>query len=116
MSRLEELIQQYCPDGVEYKRLGDIATLIRGGNFQKKDFTDSGVPCIHYGQIYTHFGIHTTSTLKYISPDVASKSKIAKTNDIVMAITSENVEDVGAHNVADGNICVFLKRRRYRGK
>lgn len=80
---------------VEWKKLGDIATLIRGGNFQKKDFTDSGVPCIHYGQIYTHFGIHTTSTLKYISPDVASKSKIAKTNDIVMAITSENVEDVG---------------------
>lgn len=80
---------------VEWKKLGEIATLIRGGNFQKKDFTDSGVPCIHYGQIYTHFGIHTTSTLKYISPDVASKSKIAKTNDIVMAITSENVEDVG---------------------
>ena len=80
---------------IEWKKLGEIATLIRGGNFQKKDFTDSGVPCIHYGQIYTHFGIHTTSTLKYISPDVASKSKIAKTNDIVMAITSENVEDVG---------------------
>ena len=80
---------------VEWKKLAEIATLIRGGNFQKKDFTDSGVPCIHYGQIYTHFGIHTTSTLKYISPDVASKSKIAKTNDIVMAITSENVEDVG---------------------
>ena len=95
MSKLEELIQQYCPDGVEYKRLGDIATLIRGGNFQKKDFTDSGVPCIHYGQIYTHFGIHTTSTIKYISPEVARKSKIAKTNDIIMAITSENVEDVG---------------------
>ena len=60
MSRLEELIQQYCPNGVEYKKLGDIATLTRGGNFQKKDFTDSGVPCIHYGQIYTHYGIHTT--------------------------------------------------------
>lgn len=23
MSKLEELIQQYCPDGVEYKPLGD---------------------------------------------------------------------------------------------
>ena len=80
---------------IEWKRLGDVATLIRGGNFQKKDFTEIGVPCIHYGQIYTHFGIHTTSTIKYISPEVASKSKIAKTNDIVMAITSENVDDVG---------------------
>lgn len=26
MSRLEELIAELCPDGVEYKRLGDIAT------------------------------------------------------------------------------------------
>lgn len=31
MSRLEELIQQLCPDGVEYKALGDIAVDIFGG-------------------------------------------------------------------------------------
>lgn len=24
MSKLDDLIKQYCPDGVEYKRLGDI--------------------------------------------------------------------------------------------
>ena len=27
MSKLEELIQQLCPDGVEYKRLGDVLTI-----------------------------------------------------------------------------------------
>ena len=26
MSRLEELIQELCPDGVKYKKLGEIAT------------------------------------------------------------------------------------------
>lgn len=26
MSKLKELIAELCPDGVEYKRLGDIAT------------------------------------------------------------------------------------------
>lgn len=36
MSKLEELIKELCPNGVEYKRLGDIATITRGGNFQKK--------------------------------------------------------------------------------
>ena len=36
MSKLDELIKKYCPDGVEYKKLGDIATISRGGNFQKK--------------------------------------------------------------------------------
>ena len=27
MSRLEELIQQYCPDGVEYKKLGEVCDI-----------------------------------------------------------------------------------------
>ena len=44
--------------------------------------------------MYTHFGIYTTEALKCISKDVAKKSKMAVKNDIVMAVTSENVEDV----------------------
>lgn len=84
---------QYVFD-VVFVKLSDIATITRGGNFQKKDFIDTGVPCIHYGQMYTHFGIYATEPLKYISEDVAKKSKIAVKNDIVMAVTSENVEDV----------------------
>ena len=44
--------------------------------------------------MYTHFGIYTTEDLKCISEDVAKKSKMAVKNDIVMAVTSENVEDV----------------------
>lgn len=36
MSRLDELIEELCPNGVEYKSLGEIATIARGGNFQKK--------------------------------------------------------------------------------
>ena len=80
--------------GVVFVNLSDIATITRGGNFQKKDFTHTGVPCIHYGQMYTHFGIYATETLKCISEEVAKKSKMAVKNDIVMAVTSENVEDV----------------------
>ena len=53
MSKLEELIAEFCPNGVSYKKLGEIATISRGGNLQKKDFCSDGVPCIHYGQIYT---------------------------------------------------------------
>jgi type I restriction enzyme S subunit len=72
----------------------DIATVTRGGNFQKKDFVESGKPCIHYGQMYTHFGIYAEKTIKYVSEDTFKKSKTALPNDIVMAVTSENVDDV----------------------
>ena len=74
--------------------LGEIATITRGGNFQKKDFVKEGLPCIHYGQMYTHFGVFADQTLTFVSADVFSKSKQAMPNDIVMAVTSENVEDV----------------------
>ena len=81
-------------DSVRRVKLSEIATIIRGGNFQKKDFKENGFPCIHYGQMYTHFGISADKTLTFISDEVAAKSKIAEKNDIVMAVTSENVEDV----------------------
>ena len=74
--------------------LSDISTIVRGGNFQKKDFVEDGKPCIHYGQMYTHFGIYADTVLTHVPPDVFDKSKIAHKNDIVMAVTSENVEDV----------------------
>ena len=79
---------------VEYKKLGKVATISRGGNFQKKDFVSNGFPCIHYGQIYTKYGLYTDKVTTFISESTAKKSKIAKPNDIIMAVTSENVEDV----------------------
>ena len=75
-------------------KLGEFAVISRGGNFQKKDFVDNGLPCIHYGQIYTHYGTYADTTLTTINEEAYSKSKKAKKNDIVMAVTSENIEDV----------------------
>ncbi|MBR4005233.1 MAG: restriction endonuclease subunit S [Treponema sp.] len=94
MGKLDDLINKLCPGGVEYKKLGDFASVIRGGNFQKKDFVGNGRPCIHYGQMYTHFKNTTDKTLTFVSDSVFEKSKQAQPNDIVMAVTSENVEDV----------------------
>ena len=94
MSRIDELIAQLCPDGVEYKELREIGSVTRGGNFQKKHFVDQGIPCIHYGQIYTRYALHATETISFVSNETASKSKMAHPGDVVMAVTSENIEDV----------------------
>ena len=94
MSKLQELIRELCPDGVEYRKLGEIGTFTRGNGLQKKDFTESGVGCIHYGQIYTYYGTWAIKTITYCSPRLAKKLRIAHKGDIVIATTSENVEDV----------------------
>lgn len=75
-------------------RLGDIATISRGGTFQKKDFSSSGIPCIHYGQIHTYYGVSTDSTISYLRPEVGENQKKAVPNDVIMAVTSEDVDDV----------------------
>lgn len=79
---------------VKYVKLKEIAEIYRGGNFQKKDFTKNGKPCIHYGQIYTKYGKTANKTYTFVNDTVFEKSKQAGKNDIVMAVTSENIEDV----------------------
>ena len=68
--------------------------LIRGNGLQKKDFTETGVPAIHYGQIYTYYGTFATKTKSSVSAELAKKLKKAKYGDVLIAGTSENLKDV----------------------
>ena len=95
MNKLGNLIREFCPQGVERKRLGDIGVIVRGNGLQKKDFTESGVGCIHYGQIYTYYGTCAYKTKSFVSPELAEKLQKVNKGDLVIAVTSENVEDVG---------------------
>lgn len=92
VSFLEKLL-----DGVdvEWKALGSLGELVRGNGLQKKDFTEIGVPAIHYGQIYTYYGLSTIKTKSFISPDLAKQLKKVDKGDVVITNTSENLEDVG---------------------
>ncbi|MBJ6574379.1 restriction endonuclease subunit S [Enterobacter hormaechei] len=72
----------------------DVGEFIRGGSFQKKDFTKSGVGCIHYGQIFTHYGTYANKTKTFVSESLAQKCRKAKTGNLVIATTSENDDDV----------------------
>ena len=83
-------------------QLGAICDFTRGNGLQKKDFTEEGFPVIHYGQIYTRYGFSTKDTVSFTSQTVFDKLKKAQSNDIVMATTSENVEDVGKAVVWEG--------------
>lgn len=95
MSRIDELIEQLCPDGVEYKTLGSIGKFYRGSSFQKKHFVVSGTPCIHYGQIHTRFDISTDHVVSYLDESFASKMKRASHGDLIIATTSEDDDAVG---------------------
>ena len=100
---------------VEWKKMSEVGTFIRGNGLQKKDFTEEGIGCIHYGQIYTRLNTFTDKTLTYCSEDVAKKLTPVHPGDLIIACTSENVEDVcksvawlGKEDiVTGGHACVF---------
>jgi len=94
MSRIEQLISQLCPDGVAFRELGEVGEFIRGSGIQKSDFVETGVGCIHYGQIHTYYGVWTNKTLSFISSDLAMRSRKAKKGDLVIATTSEDDANV----------------------
>lgn len=101
---------------IEWKKMGEIGTFIRGNGLQKKDFTESGVGCIHYGQIYTHYGTFATKTKSFVSEKLASKLLKIENGDIVLACTSENIEDVakavawlGKETIVTGGHSVVFK-------
>lgn len=88
--------------------LGAIGDIIRGNGLQKKDFQDAGVPCIHYGQIYTYYGIETEVAKSFVNIELSQKLKKAKNGDLIVATTSENIEDVGKALVWHGKdeVCI----------
>ena len=95
--------------------LGELGTFTRGNGLQKKDFTKEGIGCIHYGQIYTRFGAFADKTLTYVNRELASHLLQVEKGNLVIACTSENVEDIcksvawlGEENICTGgHACVF---------
>ncbi|MGV9606876.1 restriction endonuclease subunit S [Streptomyces sp. NPDC003631] len=75
--------------------LSEAGTLTRGRRFVKSDYVESGLGCIHYGQIYTDYGASATRTVTYLPESFRDSMRLAQSGDVIIAGTSENVEDVG---------------------
>ena len=109
---------------VEWLRIAEVGELVRGNGLQKSDFTESGVPAIHYGQIYTFYGNFTTETKSFVSPELAEKLRKVNKGDVVITNTSENLEDVGKallylgekQAVTGGHATIFRPGEKILGK
>jgi len=88
---LERLLEG---EAVEWKTLGEVGTFVRGTSFQKKHFVEKGIGCIHYGEIYTRYGLFAKKTISYLNEEIANKARKAAYGDLVIATTSENDDDV----------------------
>ena len=80
---------------VVWMKMSEIGTFIRGKRFVRTDIVNDGVPCIHYGDIYTYYGLYATKSKGMLKYDLASKMRYAQKNDVVIVAAGENKEDIG---------------------
>lgn len=104
MSKLEELIQKLCPNGVEYKTLGEIAVdIYRGAGITRDQVTNEGIPCVRYGEIYTTYGVWFDHCISHTDETRIASKKYFEHGDVLFAITGESVEDIAKSCVYIGN-------------
>lgn len=82
-------------EDVEWRSMEEIGEFIRGKRFTKADYVDDGIGAVHYGEIYTHYGVFAHETLSKVRGDMAASLRYAEPNDVVIAGVSETIEDVG---------------------
>ena len=105
---------------IEWKTMGEIGKFIRGKRFVRTDIVEHGIPCIHYGDMYTHYGLYASETPGYINEEIAKKMRFAEKNDVVIVAAGENKEDLGNalawlgdEPVAVHDACFIFKSEMY---
>lgn len=81
--------------GVPRRPMSQVGSFTRGKRITKADVVPDGLASIHYGEIYTGYGVSADQPLSRVRPDMASRLRFAKTGDVIIAGVGETVEDVG---------------------
>ncbi len=115
----DQLLDLEGKDEKDIHTWGEFCEMIKGNGVQKVDFVEEGIGCIHYGQIYTHYGPYTYATNKFVSQEVFENARKASKGDIIMTDTSENVEDIcksvaylGEDDIAVSNHALIIKHEQ----
>jgi len=60
MSKLDELITEFCPEGVEYKALGELGEFYGGlSGKSKEDFSEGNAKFITYMNVFSNLSLNT---------------------------------------------------------
>lgn len=79
----------------EVKQLGDIGQFLKGRGVKKDEAQSGTLPCIRYGEIYTHHNDYIKSFNSWISPQVAATATKLKQGDLLFAGSGETKEEIG---------------------
>lgn len=99
MSRIDDLIRDLCPDGVEYKPLGEVGRLLGGLTGKTKaDFVDGTARYVSYKNVYSNLEVDVTAD-DFVRISDSETQNALQIGDILFTGSSENREEVGLTSV-----------------
>lgn len=99
MSRLKTLLDELCPDGVEYKKLGELGTFYGGlSGKSKEDFKDGNAKYITYMNVFSNIAVNT-NIHDYVRVGEKEKQNAVKYGDVLFTGSSETPEECGMSSV-----------------
>ncbi len=104
MSHLEELINELCPKGVEYKTLGEIGFPLSGMSAVSNKWADNGnCQFIDYMNVYKHIKVDVNN-LPYATVKDTTKQTILKKGDVLFTSASEIPNECALSSVIEDDI------------
>ncbi|SJN38529.1 Type I restriction-modification system, specificity subunit S [Sphingobacterium faecium PCAi_F2.5] len=107
-----ENLYSFDKNNVKHLPLDDesIGVFQRGKRFVKTDLISEGVPTIHYGEMYTHYGTWADETISFVSKKLVNDKnlRLAQKGDVVIVAAGETIEDIGKGTAWLGNDGVVI--------
>jgi type I restriction enzyme S subunit len=83
------------PEDWQEKTLASLGAFSKGQGIRKNEAASGTIPCIRYGEIYTHHNDIVRNYNSHISPEVAQTSRTLSKGDILFAGSGETKEEIG---------------------
>jgi type I restriction enzyme S subunit len=82
-------------DEWETKRLADLGVFLKGTGVTKDQALNGSLPCVRYGEIYTHHNDYIRKFNSHITPDVAADATRLRRGDLLFAGSGETKDEIG---------------------
>ena len=77
------------------RRLGDVGAFSKGRGIRKDEVVADGLPCVRYGEIYTHHNDYLKVFNSFITPITAKQSQRMEKGELLFAGSGETAEEIG---------------------
>lgn len=83
------------PEGWSEVLLGEIGTCMKGSGITRSDMRDTGLACVRYGELYTHYESVIRRPITRINTLAASRARPIRRGDVLFAASGETAEEIG---------------------